>query len=213
MLLVIGPTCAGKSTYIETLRKEAAAEGRQLEVHFGFEVRRGKEVPSGPDDVVHANLLRGGSGGGRSDDEVYQIVPGERADFVQLLAAAERVVVLGAPRSVLLARAGSRSKLEPDHEQYADKDYNGERWGSMLKTVHLAQKYEQMALTLDGSGKPVEYLCSNHDELVPVSRWQFPLLATEKAEKLCAAAYSFKSFNCAGIEKPSFSCSLDETRA
>ena len=31
--------------------------------------------------------------------------------------------------------------------------------------------------------------------------------------KSCAAAYSFKSFNCAAIEKPSFSCSLDETRA
>jgi hypothetical protein len=26
-------------------------------------------------------------------------------------------------------------------------------------------------------------------------------------------AYSFSSFNCAGIEKPSFSCSLEETRA
>ncbi len=189
MLLVIGPTCAGKSTYIETLRKEAAADGRELEVHFGFEVRRGKEVPSGPDDVVHANLLRGGSGRSRTDDEVYQIVPGERADFVQLLDAAERVVVLGAPRSVLLARAGEREKLEPDHEKYADKDYDGERWESMLKTVHLAQKYEQLALTLDGSGKPVEYLCSNHDELVPVSRWQFPLLATERAEKLCAAGH------------------------
>ena len=29
----------------------------------------------------------------------------------------------------------------------------------------------------------------------------------------CTVAYSFKSFNCAGIEKPSFSCSFEETRA
>ena len=28
-----------------------------------------------------------------------------------------------------------------------------------------------------------------------------------------AAAYSLRSFNCAGIENPSFSCSLEETRA
>ena len=188
MLLVIGPTCAGKSTYIEKLRKESAANGQELEVHFGFEVRRGKEVPSGPHDVVHANLLKGG-GGGRTDDEVFQVVPGERADFVQLLDAAERIVVLGAPRSVLLARAAEREKVEPDHEKYAAKDYDGERWETVLQTVHLAQKYEQLALTLDGSGKPVEYLCSNHDDLVPVSRWQFPLLATERAEKLCAAGH------------------------
>ncbi|MET1058302.1 MAG: methyltransferase domain-containing protein [Nocardioides sp.] len=180
---MIGPTCAGKSTYIEKLRKEAATDGQELEVHFGFEVRRGKEVPTGPNDVVHLNLLRGGD---RTDDQIHQVAPGARADLVQLLAAAERVVVIAAPRSVLLARAGKREKLEPDHEKYANTNYDGARWEAMLKTVHLAQMYEQIALTLDGSGKPVEYLCSNHDEVVPVSRWQFPLLATERAEKLCA---------------------------
>ena len=115
--------------------------------------------------------------------------PGSYEDFARnLFDAAERVVVLGAPRSVLLARAGGREKVEPDHERYADRDYDGERWESMLND-HLAQKYEQLALTLDGAGKPVGYLCSNHDELTPVSRWQFPLLATEQAEKLCAAGH------------------------
>ena len=80
MLLVIGPTCAGKSTYIETLRKDAAADGRELEIHFGFEVRRGKEVPTGPDDVVHANLLKGGTANSRADEDVVQIAPGQRQD-------------------------------------------------------------------------------------------------------------------------------------
>ena len=81
MLLVIGPTCAGKSTYIETLRKDAAADGRELEVHFGFEVRRGKDVPTGPDDVVHANLLKGGAPNSRADEDVVQIAPGQRQDL------------------------------------------------------------------------------------------------------------------------------------
>ena len=184
MLLVIGPTCAGKSTYIRALRTEAVAKGQDLDVHFAFEVRRGKGVPTGPDAVVHANLLRGGSG--LSDDQVTRVMPGERPDIAQVIEAADRIVVLGAPRSVLLQRASQRELNEPTHERYADSDYDKERWRTMLSTVHLAQKYEQLALTLDGTGKPVEYFCSNHDELVPVSRWQFPLLATERAEDLCA---------------------------
>ena len=36
MLLVIGPTCAGKSTYIQALRTEAVAKGQDLDVHFAF---------------------------------------------------------------------------------------------------------------------------------------------------------------------------------
>jgi SAM-dependent methyltransferase len=186
MLLVIGPTCAGKSTYIQALRKEAVAHGQDLDVHFAFEVRRGEGLPTGPDAVVHANLLKGRNGGGLSDDQVTHVNPGERADVAQAIEAADRIVVMGAPRSVLLARACNRKKLEPDHEKYAAMDYDSERWRTMLSTVHLAQKYEQLALTLDGAGKPVEYLCSNHDEPVPVSRWHFPLLATERAEDLCA---------------------------
>ena len=189
MLLVIGPTCAGKSTYIEKLRKDAVANGQELEVHLGFEVRRGDEVPSGPLDVVHSNLLKGGVQNGRSDDEVHRVIPGLRPDLAVLIEAAERIVVLGAPRSVLLERAATRERTEPDNEKYADSEYDATRWQTVLNTVHLAQKYEHLALTLDGTGKPVEYRCSNHDELVPVSRWQFPLLATERAGELCAAGH------------------------
>ncbi len=189
MLLVIGPTCAGKSTYIQTLREDAAAHGRDLEVHFGFEVRRGKEVPNGPDDVVHANLLRGGTPNTKGDDEVKRIVPGERGHLAPLLGDAERIVVIGAPRSVLIARAERRELNEPTHERYIDSEYDTERWQTVLSSAHLAQRYEQLALTLDGSGKPVEYLCSNHEELLPVSRWQFALLATDRAEALCAEGH------------------------
>jgi hypothetical protein len=46
------------------------------------------------------------------------------------------------------------------------------------------------------------------------TRFSYHILSFVKSRFVAwAAAYSFSSFNCAGIENPSFSCSLDETRA
>lgn len=185
MLLVIGPTCAGKSTYISALAPRA--DGVELAVHFGHQLRRGRRVPSGPNDVLHLNLLAVVET--RQDDGSVRISPGEHAELAGSIEAAERIVVIGAPRSVLLERASTREGTEPDDPRFADRTYRTERWSTVLQTNHLAQTYEQLALTLDGAGKPVEYLCSNHAELVPVSRWQFPLLATEDAGQLCAAGH------------------------
>ena len=48
MRLVIGPTCGGKSTYIERLHADAAQRGERLEVHYAFAVSKDVPVPSGP---------------------------------------------------------------------------------------------------------------------------------------------------------------------
>ncbi|WP_122819098.1 methyltransferase domain-containing protein [Nocardioides pantholopis] len=185
MLLVIGPTCAGKSTYIRSL--EEPADGARRRVHFGHQLRRGRAVPSGPNDVVHLNLLAVSQS--RKGEGPTRIAQTQHPEFVASLEAAERVVVIGAPRSVLIERAAMREGTEPDIKRFADNTYRAERWSTVLQTKHLAQYYEQLALALDGAGKPVEYLCSNHPELLPVSRWQFPLLATDAAEGLCAAGH------------------------
>lgn len=187
MRLLIGPSCAGKSTYITRLQTEAAERGETLDPHYAFEVHReGARIPDGPRDLVHVNLLRGyRRGGRRMSVKTNDMVP-------RLIQAAEEVVVIAAPRSVLKARAAGRSVLEPDDERYADRTFNAEEWGQALDTPHLAQMYEQLALQLDGAGTAHRYVCSHdagHEPFQQISRWEFPRLAREGAEERCLAGH------------------------
>lgn len=179
-----GPSCAGKSTYIRKLRAEAAVRGESLDLHYAFEVtENGGRIPDGPRDVVHVNLLRGyKSSRRRRSVRTVDIVPA-------LVEAAEEVVVVVAPRSVLKARAAGRSRLEPDDERYADRGFDAEGWGQVLDTPRLAQVYEQLALLLDSVGVPHRYLCSHdvgHEAFHEISRWELPGLAGPEAEQRCS---------------------------
>ena len=187
MRLVIGPTCAGKSTYIERLRAEAAQRGETIDVGYAFEVaREGGTIPDGPQDVLHVNLLRGyKKGTPRISVKNNGMVP-------RLVRAADEVVVLVAPRSVLKARAAGRSRMEPGDERYEDLGYDAEGWGHVLDLPQLAQIYEQLALHLDGAGTPHRYLCSHddgHEAFRQISRWEFPRLANERAEERCLSEH------------------------
>src|SRR5215210_5465005 len=107
MLLVIGPSCAGKSTYITRLRAEAADRGETLDVGYAFEVAgEDGRIADGPRDVLHVNLLRGYQkrDSPRISVKNNRLVP-------SLVQAADEVLVLAAPRSVLKARAAARTKL------------------------------------------------------------------------------------------------------
>jgi 2-polyprenyl-3-methyl-5-hydroxy-6-metoxy-1,4-benzoquinol methylase len=186
MRLVIGPTSAGKSTFIETLRREAKQRGEDLDVHFAFEMRERESVPTGPQDVVHYNLLRGL----RSTPKKMSV---QSAPLLsELVDAADEVVVLAAPRPVLLARAQRRELAEPDHEQHGTRRYDAEAWQKALESSHLAQALEHVALRLDELGKKATYLCTadqHVDGPVPVSRWQVARLVEADGERMCAAGH------------------------
>ncbi len=185
--LVIGPTCAGKSTFIQTLVARAAEDGTTVDVHYAFEVdRAGGEPPAGPHDVVHLNLLRGHRGGAR------QVTVDGSPLLASLLERADEVTVLAAPRSVLQQRAAGRTEVEPDETRLAGAEYDADKWTQRLGTPHLAQLYEQLALRLDEVGTPHRYLCSHddgHESFAEISRWELPLLARDDAEQLCAAGH------------------------
>ena len=187
MRLVIGPTCGGKSTYIERLKTDAAQRGERLEVRYAFELsREGGPVPGGPLDVVHMNLLKGYKKG------VPRISVKNNALVPRLIEAADEVAVLTAPRGVLEARATGRSMMEPGDERYEDVPYDADGWGMVLDNPHLAQVYEQLALHLDGAGVPHRYLCSHdegHEAFQQISRWEFPRLAEADAEERCRAGH------------------------
>jgi SAM-dependent methyltransferase len=181
MRLLVGPTCAGKSTLID--RWSELFAGSDPKVHFAFEIREASEIPTGDDDVVHYNLLRG----------YRRKTPKEIATrvsplLVEFLDAADEIIVVGAPLSVLVKRGSVRTNIEPNHEKHAQRQFNAEFWGGVLMSRHLAQVFEHLALDLDRMGKPCRYLCSNgdlHDDFTEISRWDFPRLAHDDAEEMC----------------------------
>ena len=63
MRLIIGPTSAGKSRYIQQMQD--ASPDAPPAVHFAFELKG--DLPTGENDVVHYNLLHEFKGrGGQS---------------------------------------------------------------------------------------------------------------------------------------------------
>ncbi|CAM3455545.1 class I SAM-dependent methyltransferase [Isoptericola cucumis] len=181
MRLVIGPTSAGKSTFVERMRDSAS--GGDLRLHFAYEIKDRSAIPTGVDDVVHFNLLH--SAQDRPADAGRATVSPMVA---RLIDAADEVVVLAAPRPVLLRRASQRSGDEPVEAGRAGRPYNADRWARALEGRRLAQVYEHLALHLDHSTTPVRYLCSNgdvHDDFATLSRWDYPRLAGADSEQLC----------------------------
>jgi 2-polyprenyl-3-methyl-5-hydroxy-6-metoxy-1,4-benzoquinol methylase len=179
MRLIIGPTSAGKSRYIEQMQE--GSPDQPPVVHFAFELK--DELPTGENDVVHYNLLHDFKG--RNGQSLSMLDSG----LPRLVEAAAEVVVLAAPRSVLMARSASRTKAEPGHEEHAGRKYHQDTWNRALGSKDLAQIYEHLALLLDESGTPHQYLCTNTDahggELQPIARWELPRMAAEDAEVRC----------------------------
>lgn len=188
MRLVVGPTCAGKTTFVRHLRQVAARDGRTLQVHLGFEILDSATTPRGADDVVHFNLLRGQLGRPEEPIELSACPM-----LTELIEAAEEVTVLAAPRPVLLRRAEERSNRgESDSEGAVEANAYPRMWCRALRMPKLAQIFEQLALHLDQSGKPHRYLCSNgaeHEEFHPMARWDFPRLAARDSEELCRGGH------------------------
>ncbi|HEX5560906.1 MAG TPA: methyltransferase domain-containing protein [Nocardioidaceae bacterium] len=183
MRLIIGPTCGGKSTYISTAL--AHLESASPLVHFGFSFLEDETttIPSGPRDVVHYNLLHTF----RRASRAQASLAGDTL-LKDLLDAAAEVVVVSAPRSVLLRRAEQRTHAEPGHEEFDDRLYYHEDWLPALSIPDLAQVYEHLALMLDEAGVPAQYFCSHadvHGGLQQVSRWELPRLAGGDAEERC----------------------------
>lgn len=187
MRLLIGPTCAGKSTFLNE-RKTTSQHASAITVHFAFEIKETSAIPTGADDVVHFNLLRGYRPQFTGPISIH--TSPMLADFI---AAADEIDVIAAPLPVLLRRASERSLCEPDSEEHAHLRYNVKFWRGTLGSPLLPQIYEQLALHLDQSDKPHTYYCSNgdvHDAFQEMSRWEFPRLASGGDEEICRRGHA-----------------------
>jgi 2-polyprenyl-3-methyl-5-hydroxy-6-metoxy-1,4-benzoquinol methylase len=183
MHLLLGTTSAGKSTYARLLREQAQARGEELQVHFHFEL--GDEVPTGPNDLLHINLLRGY---GR---KMRRVAPDVVPALPDLIDKADRITVLAAPIELIRARAQQRHQLQVEAAETEDLTYS-DRWTKDFPYRHVAQIYEQLALYLDTVSTPREYLCTNvdvHEPFKPVSRWEIPRLGEPGSERFCRAGH------------------------
>lgn len=190
MRLLLGATCAGKSTFAEDIRKQSARDGSGIKLHFAFDISGDAAIPTGDDDLVHFNLLRG-----YTPESDGPLSVGERRLLPKLIEAADEVIVICAPRPVLLERASGRAHCEPNSEPHANYVYHTTDWQAVLRTAPLPQIYEHLALHLDARGKKCRYLCSNArahggEGFTPISRWDFPLSGGADAETHCDHGHS-----------------------
>jgi 2-polyprenyl-3-methyl-5-hydroxy-6-metoxy-1,4-benzoquinol methylase len=186
MHLVIGPTSAGKSTFISRLEERAVESGRPLHVHLAHQLDEGSAMPAGADDVVHYNLLRGFRG---PVDDQTRIAVNPLLDA--LVTAADEVTVLMAPRQVLATRAEARHEAAGAAD--ADESSYSRSWLRTLRRSTLAQICEHLALHLDQADTTHRYLCTNvevHGDYAELSRWDFPRLAGADAEELCRRGHA-----------------------
>lgn len=183
MRLLVGPTCAGKSTLSAQWKAEAETKGLELAVHFGYQLGEDSKIPTGPQDVLHFNLLRGWTPKKLDQPASVAVDP----LLPRLIEAADEIIVIVAPPAELVRRATDRTVIEPSHPD--GSGYRPDLWVPVLESDRLPQIYEHLALALDQAGKPHRYLCSNsaaHADQREISRWDFPLLGGSAGEQLCA---------------------------
>ena len=186
MRLLVGPTCAGKSTLFAEWQAEAEAEGLELSIHFAHQLGEDTKIPSGPQDVVHFNLLRKWTPKNLSQPASVAVDP----LLPRLIEAADDITVIVVPPDELIRRATERTVVEASRP--GGSEYKTDRWVPVLESKRLAQIYEHLALALDQTGKPHRFLCSNvsaHGEILELSRWDFPLLGGPEGEQLCAVRH------------------------
>lgn len=133
--LVIGPTCVGKSTFIDQ-----CTAGPSASVVLGYEVPE-KGVPEGT-KYVHYNLFHPWSNGSFSGS-IKQRLSSERI-FSAILAATHvtDAIVLVAQPADLRDRILLRTQLEPVLRPTDEAGYSPDFWLTILEQLDLFRLYE-----------------------------------------------------------------------
>lgn len=148
MLLVIGPSSVGKSTFINSpMISELGYVSPDQPIHMSKkgQIKKGKPVP--PNSVLHWNYFAGSSrleGLSLLDDE--NVGPIDRA------------VVLVAPIAELEERAAVRTTGEKGRGEY-----NSEHWLSKIKGTDFFQAYEDLFDHFDERGIKYDVLFSSKE--------------------------------------------------
>ena len=182
MHLLIGPSNAGKSRWIEL--------NRPKQVAFAFQYKEGGTPPLAA--TLHYNLLL------TAPARVRRGAPVARLDLLDepLLrrcfetGAIETATVMVAPVADLLKRAGGRAMIEVDLPEAGR--YDQDIWVSVLNAVDLGALYDQLFQILDRYDVPYRVLFNPQDgegAMSEIGRDQVGDALT-RAAPLCGSAQS-----------------------
>lgn len=147
--LVIGPTCSGKTTYIESVNKNK-------NIYFGFQLSD-REVPN--DGILHYNLLYKGSSFDGEIPTEWDLIS---EPILRKIVGSEKVgraVVVVSPKSELMQRAAQRTIVEASLPETGR--YSGALWSSVIERVDLFALYERLFSILDDANIPIEVVYSS----------------------------------------------------
>lgn len=136
MILVLGPSCSGKTSYILN-----RFDGSEARIVFAHQLDR---ILPQRGDIVHYNLLLGCTPGQKLPSTgPEQIIDQPRLTKLLQTGIVEEVILLRSARSVLIARAEQRVRTEPNETHR----YLSEGWAKILAEVDL-ERCERQALGL-----------------------------------------------------------------
>lgn len=150
--IIFGPTCSGKSVYINKLQEA----GNTQDIVFGFELQ---ENGFKRGDLVHYNLLHHRVAKGPNQMPLRRL--GHEPIFQDILAASEKVeraVVLVSPVKALIKRAKGREHVETGHSLRYDSSF----WIQVLRDANLCEVYEDLFTFLESHQIEYKVLYSGH---------------------------------------------------
>lgn len=150
--LVVGPTCSGKSTFIERNCSETG-------VIYGFEIPN-REIPAS--GSIHYNMLflaRSDPAMARDRTPEWDLL--NEPNFAKVLASrrVRKAIVIVAPISELKRRANERVYIEPTRTSLGH--YPNKAWLEILSRVDVAVMYERLFAVLRDADIPFELVYSS----------------------------------------------------
>lgn len=157
-ILVVGPSCVGKSTFIHL-------RGTDPDVLYGFEIPD-RGIPF--ESVIHYNLLHHASAMVRSLGTVsgeWNLFDDPAFHETMASGAVSKAIVLVAPIAELRARMKGRALIEPTRPDPGT--YPNKLWLDILDRVDLFACYENLFDALESVGIPFDVLySSNHNTVL-----------------------------------------------
>ena len=167
--IVLGPTCAGKSTYLSRVRASMKAEAVPP-VLFGTSFR---EEPQKRDEpcFVHYNLFN--TTPGNSFEAIADLFDScEFWNHIIQSAEAFRAVVLVCSKNTLIERARTRQWVEQVVTNLSMNVYDSERWVWVLEEVDLLALYQAWMAELERREIPYLLIDSSDSNYVQISEFQ-----------------------------------------
>ncbi|WP_417464698.1 hypothetical protein [Kordiimonas sp.] len=157
--LISGPSCAGKSTLIESGACERITSVPQAEANLIFPISMPDPMPTDDKTMFHYNILRTAKVMRKEDTESNIVVlKAYRKDnllsrFADQCRTHTQAIVLVCNQREILRRASERAVIEASLEESGMQNrYNRKYWQYIYSVINLTQVYKAWLKELDRLG-------------------------------------------------------------